>query len=101
VLELHSFLDVRILFIAKDNLDLHKDAHDFMSVSRARFCQFNDLKWELKRWPLNIGVTYLFSITLFAGWWLASVLMLMLIYYERKILLNGWLILADKFERIG
>jgi hypothetical protein len=26
-------------------------------------------------------------------------LMLMLIYCERKTLLNGWLILADKFKR--
>jgi hypothetical protein len=25
----------------------------------------------------------------------------MLIYYERKALLNGWLILADKLKRIG
>jgi hypothetical protein len=25
----------------------------------------------------------------------------MLICYERKILLNGWLILADKFKRTG
>jgi hypothetical protein len=29
------------------------------------------------------------------------VLMMMLICYERKILLNGWLILADKFKRTG
>jgi hypothetical protein len=36
-------------------------------------------------------------ITLFAEWWLV----LMLIYRERKILLNGWLILADKFKRTG
>jgi hypothetical protein len=36
--------------------------------------------------------------TLFAEWWLVLVLMLMLIYCDRKILLNGWLILADKFK---
>jgi hypothetical protein len=28
-------------------------------------------------------------------------LILMLICYERKILLNGWLILANKFKRTG
>jgi hypothetical protein len=28
-------------------------------------------------------------------------LMLMLIYFERRTLLNGWLILADKFKRTG
>jgi hypothetical protein len=28
-------------------------------------------------------------------------LMLMLICYERKTLLNGWLILTDKFKRTG
>jgi hypothetical protein len=27
--------------------------------------------------------------------------MLMLICYERKTLMNGWLILVDKFKRIG
>jgi hypothetical protein len=36
--------------------------------------------------------------TLFAEWWLVLVLMLMLICCDRKILLNGWLILADKFK---
>jgi hypothetical protein len=41
------------------------------------------------------------SFTLFAGWWvvLVLVLMLMLICCERKILLNGWLILTDKLKR--
>jgi hypothetical protein len=34
--------------------------------------------------------------TLFAEWWL--VLVLMLICCERKILLNDWVILADKFK---
>jgi hypothetical protein len=32
---------------------------------------------------------------------LVLVLVLMLICCEKKILLNGWLILANKFERIG
>jgi hypothetical protein len=42
------------------------------------------------------------TFTQFAGWWLVLVLMLMLICCERKILLiNGWLILADKFKRTG
>jgi hypothetical protein len=36
--------------------------------------------------------------TLFAGW---PVLVLMLIYYKRKILSNSWLILADKFNQTG
>jgi hypothetical protein len=40
-------------------------------------------------------------ITMFAGRWPVLVLVLMLIYRERKILLNGWLISADKFERSG
>jgi hypothetical protein len=39
--------------------------------------------------------------TLFAGWWPVLVLMLMLISCERKILLNGWLILTDEFKRTG
>jgi hypothetical protein len=39
--------------------------------------------------------------TLFAGGWPVLVLMLMLICCERKILLNGWLILADEFKRTG
>jgi hypothetical protein len=38
---------------------------------------------------------------MFTGWWLVLVLMLMLICCERKILLNGWLILADKYKRTG
>jgi hypothetical protein len=39
------------------------------------------------------------TIILFAGWWLVLVLMLMLICCEKKILLNDWLILANKFKR--
>jgi hypothetical protein len=38
------------------------------------------------------------DITLFAGWWPVLVLMLMLICCERKVMLNEWLIMADKFK---
>jgi hypothetical protein len=43
------------------------------------------------------------QMALFGCWflWWVLMLMLMLIYYERKILLNCWLILADKFKRTG
>jgi hypothetical protein len=42
---------------------------------------------------------FLYIISLFVGWWL--VLVLTLICCERKILLNDWLILTDKFKRTG
>jgi hypothetical protein len=39
--------------------------------------------------------------TTLVGWGKSTAewLMLMLIYYERKILLNDWLIMTDKFKR--
>jgi hypothetical protein len=45
--------------------------------------------------------TIIQSMALFSWWFLRLLLMLMLIYYERKTLLNDWLILTDKLKRTG